>query len=898
MAGNGYPPAVYKKINMHILYTIIIYPITLIFEFVFVAAQNLFKETGLSIICVSAAFSVLCLPLYLVAEKWQEIERNVQKQLAPKIAKIKAAFKGDERYMVLSTYYRQNHYHPIYTMRSTFGLLIQIPFFIAAYSYLSHLEALRGVSFLFINDLGKPDMLAGGINVLPFVMTLINCASGAVYTKGLAFKDKIQLYGMALVFLALLYNSPAGLVLYWTLNNVFSLVKNIYLKIPFKKKRQLLWGAISTCAFLLAYYSLFILHGSPRVRTLVAALAIVGGISPWIIPFLSGLFKKITYTPWTLKETLPLFLFSALILWMATGIFIPSMLIDASPQEFSFIDNNESPLFFVLAASVQALGLFILWPLMLYFLFPEKTKKAFSLLAIIVALSALGNMFVFSGNYGPISVDLVFSGTVTHDLKDILVNVLVLVVLIAIISFIYLRGNKKILPSLALMLFIALASLSVKTIHSINVEFKKLSEYFIREYKTSETISPIFHLSRTGKNVLVLMLDMAQSVFIPYIFEESPELNQKYDGFVYYPNTVTFNGWTEGGAPPIFGGYEYTPQGINERPEVALEDKAKEALFMLPRIFSSAGFSVTITDPPYAGGNWIPDLRIYDELSDVNAHITDGVYTNLWLEQNNIALLQRSEVLNRNIMLYAIFRASPLAFRQAIYYRGSWFAPFSENRMRLFLGGYAVLDFLSQLTDFDSPKSNSAIFMVNNTTHEFLTLQAPLYKPQLTVTDYGNSRFNKEDFYHINAAAIKRLSEFFDFLKLNNVYDNTRIILVSDHGVLENTYITRTNLPFSVDQFNPILLVKDFNAKGEIKTDMTFMSTADVPALAIQNLTENPVNPFTGNSINSDRKSEPLLILTKRVRGINNTTIELSPHNTYYVHDNIFDEKNWFRSVK
>ncbi|WP_228378566.1 hypothetical protein [Treponema endosymbiont of Eucomonympha sp.] len=34
---------------------------------------------------------------------------------------------------------------------------------------------------------------------------------------------------MALVFLVLLYNSPAGLVLYWTVNNVFSLAK-IYCK--------------------------------------------------------------------------------------------------------------------------------------------------------------------------------------------------------------------------------------------------------------------------------------------------------------------------------------------------------------------------------------------------------------------------------------------------------------------------------------------------------------------------------------------------------------------------------------------------------------------------------------------------------------------------------------------
>jgi YidC/Oxa1 family membrane protein insertase len=886
---------------MNILYTIIIYPITLIIEFVFVAAQNLFKETGLSIICVSGAFSVLCLPLYLVAEKWQEIERNVQKQLAPKIAKIKAVFKGDERYMVLSTYYRQNHYHPIYAMRSTFGLLIQIPFFIAAYTYLSHLDALRGASFLFIKDLGKPDMLlpiAGGINALPIIMTLINCASGAIYTRGLAIKDKVQLYGMALVFLALLYNSPSGLVLYWTLNNVLSLVKNGYLKIPFKKKQSLLLGALSAFALFLAYYSLFILHGSSRVRMLITILFILVGILPWAIPFLTRLFKKIKYIPWTAKETLPLFIFSALILWTAAGIFLPSMLIGASPQEFSFIDDMGSPLPFIFTTSVQALGLFILWPLMLYFLFPEKTKKIFSLLAIIVALTALCNMFIFPGDYGPISSDLVFSGTVTHDLKEISVNVLALIILIVTVSVIYLKGNKRILPSLALMLFIALGSLSLKTIYSINGEFKKLSEYFTREQKTDGTISPILQLSKTGKNVLVIMIDMAQSVFIPYIFEESPELNQKYEGFVHYPNTVTFNGWTAGGAPPIFGGYEYTPQGLNKRPDVPVGDKTKEALMIMPRLFSSAGFSVTLTDPPYAGDNWIPDLRIYDELSDVNAYITDGAYTNLWLKQNNIALPQRNEVLKRNILLYAIFRESPVAFRQAIYYRGSWFAPFSENKMRQFLNGYAVLDNLSKLTGFEPEKTNTAFLMVNNTAHEGLFLQAPSYKPQLTVTDYGKGRFSKEIFYHINVAAIKRLSEYFDFLKLNNVYDNTRIILVSDHGVLDNTYVTRTGLPFPVDQFNPYLLVKDFNAQGEMKTDMTFMSTADVPTLAMEGLIENPVNPFTGNAITTDRKNDPLLILTQRVKRINNTTIELSPHNAYFVHDNIFDEKNWIRLEK
>ncbi|MDR2943462.1 MAG: YidC/Oxa1 family membrane protein insertase [Treponema sp.] len=887
-----------------ILYTVIIYPITQILEFVFVFAQKLFKETGLSVIFISTVVSVLCLPLYMVAEKWQQIERDIEKKLKPKADKIRKIFSGDERYMILSAYYRQNHYHPIYALRSSFGLLIQVPFFIAAYSYLSQLQALKGVSFLFINDLGKPDALltfaawGGGINILPVLMTLINCVAGAIYTRGLDIKDKVQIYGMALVFMVLLYNSPSGLVLYWTLNNVFSLLKNGYIKLPFRKKHFLLSGIISTFAVFLLYYILFIHHGNLKIRTLIAVLSVVTGILPWIIPFWGRIIKKIKYISWTSKENFIILIFSLLILWMATGIFLPSMLIGASPQEFSFIDNVKSPISFIFNASVQSLGLFIFYPLMIYFLFSEKVKRIISVLMVTTSFSALCNMFVFPGNYGLISSDLVFTGTVSHNLREISINIFVLAILFAFLFLIYIRGGKKILSFLVITLFIALVPISIKNLFFINAEFNKLSQYYTPEHKTEESISPIFHFSKTGKNVLVIMLDMAESVFVPYIFEESHELYQKYDGFVYYPNTVTFNGWTVGGAPPIFGGYEYTPEGINSRSDISLHKKRNEALLMMPMLFSSSGFSVAITDPPYADNNWIPDLRIYDDEKNISGYITDGAYTDLWLKRNNIVLPPHSEVLKRNILWYAIFREIPLAFRQAVYYTGSWCAPFSEYRMRLFLNGYAMLDYLDELTDIDPQKEKSAVLMVNNTTHENWFLQAPDYKPQISVTDYGKSPFSKEVWYHVNAAAIKRLSDYFDFLKSHNIYDNTRIILVSDHGLLDVSHVTKTGLPFHVDQFNSLLFIKDFNAKGAMKTDMTFMTNADIPFFAMKELIENPVNPFTGNAITDGQKNNPQLILIKRVQDKNETEIELNTQNTYYIRDNIFDENNWNRPEK
>ncbi|WP_255804214.1 hypothetical protein [Treponema denticola] len=86
-------------------------------------------------------------------------ERELQKKLKHKIDDIKAVFSDDERYMILSTYYRQNNYHPIYSLRGMLGLMLQIPFFIAAYHFLSGLVLLQGSSFLFLANFGKPDAL-------------------------------------------------------------------------------------------------------------------------------------------------------------------------------------------------------------------------------------------------------------------------------------------------------------------------------------------------------------------------------------------------------------------------------------------------------------------------------------------------------------------------------------------------------------------------------------------------------------------------------------------------------------------------------------------------------------------------------------------------------------------
>jgi YidC/Oxa1 family membrane protein insertase len=363
-----------------------------------------------------------------MAERLQRAERDIQKRMKPDIENIRAVFSGDERFMRLGTYYRQNGYHPLYSLRSSISLVIQIPFFIAAYRFLSNFELLNGVSFGPVTDLAKPDSLFAvkniSVNILPIAMTLINYVSAFMYAKGFSKNDKIQLYGMAAVFLVLLYNSPAGMVLYWTGNNVFSLIKNIIQKAKFPKKIILILAAVS--CFLLDIYVLFF-HKGWMVKRIGFVFIIT------LILLLSFLLKKFRQNkkvdaPLALKEAGQnhwIFLLSMVTLFLLGGLAVPSSLIASSVQEFSFIENYTSPFPFIVNAVLQSAGIFLLWPLCIYSIFPQGIKEKLTKLAVVTAVVAVINVYLFPGNYGTLSLMFAFPEKVTPGTGGTLINLLV-----------------------------------------------------------------------------------------------------------------------------------------------------------------------------------------------------------------------------------------------------------------------------------------------------------------------------------------------------------------------------------------------------------------------------------------------------------------------------------------
>ena len=522
----------------NLFFTFIIYPLTQIIELVFVFCDKLFDNTGIAVLGVSFAVSMLTLPLYIVSEHWQAVERDIQKKMKPYIDRIKAVFKGNEQYMILSTYYSENHYHPIMSLRSAFGLLIQIPFFTAAYSCLSSLPALQGESFLFIRDMGKPDALfsiAGfSVNVLPLAMTLINCIAGAIYTKGLSFRDKAQVYALALLFVVILYNSPAGLVFYWTMNNVFSLVKNIFYKI--KNPVKTLYYIMCACVTVLILW-IFIGHIIAFKRAiLVSAVFALVYFAPLYVKFFHYLTENILEDlVKNKKKRNSLFFISSISLTILSGLLIPTLLIASSPMEFSGIDTYSNPMFFVWNSFSQAIGFFFIWPLLIYFLYKEKVQSLLSFVFVSLLFCALINTFAFQGNYGTLSKLLVFNTVpnVDSSTPQIAINVIILFAAVLAIIFALKFGKVKIISTVSAFIAVALTGVSCANIVTIN---KGYDEYLAvtKNNKSINTIEPIFHFSKTGKNVLFIYLDRAENQFVKPIFDESPELYEQFDGFTLF----------------------------------------------------------------------------------------------------------------------------------------------------------------------------------------------------------------------------------------------------------------------------------------------------------------------------------------------------------------------------
>jgi YidC/Oxa1 family membrane protein insertase len=203
----------------------------------------LVPQWGLGVMVMSVIVGLLMRPLSKIADRLQDQVHETDSRLAPTLAHIKKNFKGAEQSEKILAMYKEEDVHPLYSLKSLMGVFVVIPIFIGAFDMLAENIHLSGESFLWIADLSHPDafmllpfslpFFGGYLNLLPFIRTGCSFIASKWHSHpsmdaALQRKQSRNLVFMSLGFLVLFYTFPAGMVLYWTTNNLISVIKMLW----------------------------------------------------------------------------------------------------------------------------------------------------------------------------------------------------------------------------------------------------------------------------------------------------------------------------------------------------------------------------------------------------------------------------------------------------------------------------------------------------------------------------------------------------------------------------------------------------------------------------------------------------------------------------------------------
>jgi len=202
--------------------------IGLIILHLFVNIYRIIPNYGVVIIIFSIVVKIIFYPL---TRKSFESMRKMQ-DIQPEISKLREKYKSDPARLNKETLalYRKYKINPA---SGCFPMLLQMPVFIALYAVFRNTIELRGESFLWIKDLSAPDTVfhlpmklpiyGDAFNILPIIMAVT-----MFIQQKISMRDPKQAYMVYMmpIFLFFLFNNfSSGLVLYWTLFNLLTILQ-------------------------------------------------------------------------------------------------------------------------------------------------------------------------------------------------------------------------------------------------------------------------------------------------------------------------------------------------------------------------------------------------------------------------------------------------------------------------------------------------------------------------------------------------------------------------------------------------------------------------------------------------------------------------------------------------
>ena len=614
------------------------------------------------------------------------------------------------------------------------------------------------------------------------------------------------------------------------------------------------------------------------------------------------------------------------------GIFwsVPARVVASDPASFA---GNTHPLGLILSLLLFALLPFALL-MLVYRLLPQTLRYAASLLVVVPSWFLNANLLLFRGNYGEMEFTS-FKSPLQISNNQIAFSGLLLGVLCSVLAGMYLhttaRSNSQANGqgnSLAARLDIVLWLFLALHAASIAGSFYQIARYQLsatppKEQKQApkgpQIAQSTIPLSRNANNIVILMLDKFMGGILPEVLGANPEMQQKLEGFTFYPNSVSQSNQTVGGFHPIIGGSEYTVEKMNQNKRPLSADII-EAFTMIPNALQGQGFgsyfvNVKYQIAPRARGtmqNRMKALKIHDietpldySLLPSSAEVRSQASGKLkW--QNFLAML-------------GVFQAFGPIFHQKIYDDGRWLGALGSSSLWAAIAFWEpYIQLLELKTLFEPSEQNQGTYALihNHLPHNTGFADAHSYYASannfrfalppipkiLQEQDEQNGNQNLATFFLANYQTLYLIIEWLEQLKEQGLYDNTLIYLVSDHGsgYFNPAFAVQgrgPNVPIKAN-WHSLYMRKDIDSRASFQISDEFRTNADIPAefLPQFGITHNP---YSGKRLQPVESSSPLPLYNidsgiQRAETLMGNDYEYHIRNRYWLKNaQIFDDKNW-----
>jgi hypothetical protein len=618
---------------------------------------------------------------------------------------------------------------------------------------------------------------------------------------------------------------------------------------------------------------------SPRVRALLAIMALFfvalasfwaecGRWTPLVVAaaaaigssgFRGDVFARLSDAMG--PSRFPLYLLSVATLAGMLFLFVPIAIFLTSPGELSVhleylfeVNLRDAIVVLYLAAA-------------LYAAVPSpRMKTALALLSVGSLVTATLYAFALPLGY-PQMTGLMFEQIPIGDLSRAL-RLLVDLVAVAAAGFstewlVRRLGGKKLVVATALLF----ASLVVAG--GISATRERVGERGGSDGESGAPDRPI-RFSRAGPNVLILFLDRFMGGFVEPILRQEPALVDRLSGFTWYPRTVSAGENSIAGVHPMLGGYDYLPVEMNARGE-RLVDLSVEAFSILPLNFAAKGFGVSLINPGGLGFTMQGDCDFLN-IADVTCTHIPPTVAHKRAEELSFPVRKISESSYADLLvMLASMRAGPYLLKEVVRAKGPW-RPFMDHSAGTTFRVWAELAALSELSSTLEERPHLNI-VSNLLPHEPYFLgedclpREQIPEPSMEVIRRrGHVSFFSLQHEVAARCALKLVADYLDFLKSEGVYDTTKIVIVSDHGIVGPVEDRSSRAVAGGTVANPfvrtrsVLLVKEIGATGPLAVSEEFLPNAEVPRIVCEEI-GGCVNPFLGNrTIEAHGREDPFFV--------------------------------------